>query len=54
MEADDSTNKLGLDLGGGIETAMSERTSLHAEIWYGLVSDFNGSICGWASHGLGQ
>ena len=40
-EADDSTNKLGLDLGGGIETAMNERTSLHAEIWYGLVSDFN-------------
>jgi opacity protein-like surface antigen len=41
QEADDSTNKLGLDLGGGIETAMNERTSLHAEVWYGLVSDFN-------------
>lgn len=41
MTEEDSTNKLGLDLGGGIQTPMNERMDFHAEVWYGVVSDFN-------------
>jgi opacity protein-like surface antigen len=37
----DSSTKLGLDLGGGIETSLSPRTTLVADCWYGLVSDVN-------------
>jgi opacity protein-like surface antigen len=41
MTVGDSSTKLGLDLGGGIETALSPRTDLLADLWYGMVSDVN-------------
>ena len=41
MTSEDSTNKLGLDLGGGIQAPMNERMDFHAEVWYGVVSDVN-------------
>jgi opacity protein-like surface antigen len=31
--------KLGLDLGGGISTALNSKNDFHAEAWYGIVSD---------------
>lgn len=39
MTVGDSSTKLGLDLGGGIETSLSPRTRLLADCWYGIVSD---------------
>jgi hypothetical protein len=39
VTTDDSETKLGLDFGGGIATSMSPRADLHAEMWYGIVSD---------------
>lgn len=39
MTADDSSTKLGLDLGGGVETSLSPRADLNGELWYGIVSD---------------
>jgi opacity protein-like surface antigen len=39
MTVGDSSTKLGLDLGGGIETSLSPRTDLLADLWYGIVSD---------------
>jgi opacity protein-like surface antigen len=39
MSVEDSETKLGLDLGGGMAAALSPRTSLLAELWYGIVSD---------------
>ena len=39
MTAEDSSTKLGLDLGGGIATPLSPRADLLAEMWYGIVSD---------------
>jgi len=41
MTEEDSTNKLGLDLGGGLQTPINERMDFHAEAWYGIVSDVN-------------
>lgn len=41
MTTEDSTNKLGLDLGGGIQVPMNDRLDFHGEVWYGVVSDFN-------------
>jgi opacity protein-like surface antigen len=41
QSAEDSETKLGLDLGGGLATALNDRTDFHAEVWYGIVSDFN-------------
>ena len=38
---DASETKLGLDIGGGVATAVSPKDDLHAEAWYGLVSDMN-------------
>jgi opacity protein-like surface antigen len=38
---EDSRNKLGLDLGGGLESPMNDRMDFHAEVWYGIVSDVN-------------
>jgi opacity protein-like surface antigen len=35
----DTTTKLGLDLGGGIETRLNQRNDFLAEAWYGLASD---------------
>jgi opacity protein-like surface antigen len=39
MSAEDSSTKLGLDLGGGMATTIGPKTDLLAEIWYGIVSD---------------
>ena len=36
-----SETRLGLDVGGGVTTAMNPSMNFHAEAWYGLVSDFN-------------
>ena len=41
MSVGDNSTKLGLDLGGGIETSLGPRTTLVADCWYGLVSDVN-------------
>jgi hypothetical protein len=41
MSIEDSSTKLGFDLGGGIATSISPRTDLLAEVWYGIVSDYN-------------
>jgi hypothetical protein len=41
LSVDDSSTKLGLDLGGGIVTPQSPRASLLVELWYGIVSDVN-------------
>jgi opacity protein-like surface antigen len=38
---EDSSTKLGLDLGGGISTPIAPRTDLLGELWYGIVSDVN-------------
>jgi opacity protein-like surface antigen len=40
MEAEDSTAKLGLDLGGGLATSLSEKVDFHAETWY-VISDID-------------
>jgi opacity protein-like surface antigen len=37
--AEDSSTKLGLDLGGGVVTALSPQVDLMGELWYGIVSD---------------
>ncbi len=37
--ADDSESRIGLDLGGGIATAMGPRTDFLGEAWYAIVSD---------------
>ena len=39
MTTDASETKLGLDLGGGIATAISPRADFLGEAWYGIVSD---------------
>ncbi len=41
MTLDASETRLGLDLGGGISTAINPSTRFHAEGWFGIVSDFN-------------
>lgn len=41
MSVEDSATKLGLDLGGGMAARVGPRTNLLAELWYGVVSDFN-------------
>jgi outer membrane protein W len=35
----DSRTKLGVDLGGGLSTAVSPRADLMGELWYGVVTD---------------
>jgi opacity protein-like surface antigen len=40
MEASDSATKLGLDLGGGLATSLSEKVDFHAETWY-VISDID-------------
>jgi opacity protein-like surface antigen len=37
----DSTTRLGLDLGGGVAAALSDKTDFIGEMWYGIVDDFN-------------
>lgn len=39
--AEQSDTKLGIDLGGGIMTPLSPAVDFNAELWYGIVSDFN-------------
>jgi len=39
MTAEDSSTKLGLDLGGGVSTPLSPTIDLQGELWYGIVSD---------------
>jgi hypothetical protein len=41
MTAEDSSTKLGLELGGGLASPISPRTSFVATAWYGAVSDFS-------------
>jgi len=41
MSVDDSQLKLGLDLGGGLATSISEKADFIGEMWYSLVSDVN-------------
>jgi outer membrane protein W len=38
-QVEDSSTKLGLDLGGGMATPVGPRTDFHAELWFGIVSD---------------
>ena len=40
MTSNESWNRLGLDLGGGVVTPINERTDFLGEAWYGIVSDF--------------
>jgi len=39
MTAEDSSTKLGLDLGGGVAMPVAPGTELLGEMWYGVVSD---------------
>jgi opacity protein-like surface antigen len=39
QRTEDSSTKLGLDLGGGMSTPLGPRTDFHAEAWFGAVSD---------------
>jgi len=39
--AEGSDTKLGLDVGGGISTALNSKNDFRAEAWYGIVSDVN-------------
>lgn len=41
LKADDTSTKLGLDMGGGMLTPITPRASLLVELWYGIVSDFS-------------
>lgn len=36
-----STNRLGLDLGGGFEMPVNPRTQFRSELWYGIVDGYN-------------
>jgi hypothetical protein len=36
---EDSSTKLGLDLGGGVATAINPQLDFLGELWYGIVSD---------------
>lgn len=37
----DSATKLGLDLGGGVTVPFNERTDFRAELWYGIVDNYD-------------
>lgn len=39
MEASDNSTKLGLDMGGGFTTPLSERTDFCLDLWYTAMSD---------------
>ena len=39
MSASDNTTKLGLDLGGGFTTPLSEKTDFCLDLWYTAMSD---------------
>jgi opacity protein-like surface antigen len=38
---DDSSTKLGLDLGGGMSVPINPKTDFLTELWFGVVSDVN-------------
>lgn len=38
---EDSSTKLGVDLGGGFATPLSPKANLQAEMWYGIVDGFS-------------
>ena len=39
VSSSSSDTKLGLDLGGGMETSLNPKVDLHFDLWYGIVSD---------------
>jgi opacity protein-like surface antigen len=39
QNAEDSSTKLGLDIGGGVSTPIGLRSNLGGDVWYGIVSD---------------
>ena len=39
MEASDTSTKLGLDMGGGFTTPLSEKTDFTLDLWYTAMSD---------------
>jgi hypothetical protein len=39
QHAEDSTTRLGLDIGGGMEMPVNPNANFLAEAWYGIVSD---------------
>ena len=41
LTSEDSSTKVGLDLGGGLATPISLNTNFLAEMWYGVVEDFS-------------
>jgi len=41
ISATGDDTKLGLDVGGGISTALNPKNDFRAEAWYGIVSDVN-------------
>ena len=41
MSVEDSATKLGLELGGGMDTSLSPRMDLRTELWYGFASDID-------------
>lgn len=50
-----SDTKLGLDLGGGIESPINPSTNFLAELWFGIVSDVNTvSLKVGLAHALGR
>ena len=55
MTADGDDTKLGLDIGGGISTALNAKNDFRAEAWYGIVSDVSQfALRVGISHKLGQ
>jgi hypothetical protein len=38
---EDSSTKVGLDIGGGVAATINDRTDFIGELWYGFVSDVN-------------
>jgi opacity protein-like surface antigen len=41
LTAEDSSTKLGLDLGGGLAMPVSPRTEFRSEVWYGIVDNYS-------------
>jgi opacity protein-like surface antigen len=39
ITADESTTKVGVDFGGGMETSLSPKVDFQAALWYGIVSN---------------
>jgi opacity protein-like surface antigen len=41
VSTEDTSTKIGMDIGGGVSTTLNEKTELLGEAWYGIVSDIN-------------